>query len=183
MSAHLAETAASPSTPDTAADTAADTASAAHPGVEPETVQATLAASRALMGVMARSMASVLDQITLPQFRVLVLLSSSGALRTGALAERSGVHASTLTRTADRLVRGGWVRRLENPLSRREVLIELTDAGAALVREVTERRAAEIAEILSRMSPEARTQVLDGLQAFATAAGEPTPQDLLVLGA
>ncbi|WP_082537730.1 MarR family transcriptional regulator [Angustibacter sp. Root456] len=169
MSAHLAENTASPSTTDADLDARA--------------VQATLAASRALMGVMARSMASVLDQITLPQFRVLVLLSTSGALRTGALAERSGVHASTLTRTADRLVRGGWVRRLENPLSRREVLIELTDAGAALVREVTERRAAEAAEILSRLSPEGREQVLAGFEAFATAAAEPTPQDLLVLGA
>ncbi|MGN6301417.1 MAG: MarR family transcriptional regulator [Angustibacter sp.] len=179
MSSHLAENTASSTTP----DPVASTASAAHPGVEPETVQVTLAASRALMGVMARSMASVLDQITLPQFRVLVLLSTSGALRTGALAERSGVHASTLTRTADRLVRGGWVRRLENPLSRREVLIELTDDGAALVREVTERRAAEIAGILARLTPEGQAQVLAGLEAFASAAGEPTPQDLLVLGA
>jgi DNA-binding MarR family transcriptional regulator len=147
-----------------------------------ETVQATLIASRALMGVMARSMASVLEQITLPQFRVLVLLSSSGPLRTGALAERTGVHASTLTRTADRLVRSGWVRRVENPLSRREVLIELTDTGAALVTEVSERRAAEIARILSRVPAEQRQKILAGLSIFAAAAGEPTPQDLLVLG-
>jgi DNA-binding MarR family transcriptional regulator len=160
----------------------AGSATSSHP-VDPQVVQATLVASRALMGVMARSMASVLDQITLPQVRVLVLLAASGPLRTGALAERSGVHASTLTRTADRLVRGGWVRRIENPLSRREVLIELTDAGAALVREVTERRAAEAAEILSRLSPEGREQVLAGFEAFATAAAEPTAQDLLVLGA
>ena len=151
--------------------------------VDPEVVQATLAASRGLMGVMARSMASVLDQITLPQFRVLVLLSVSGPMRTGALADRSGVHASTLTRTADRLVRGGWVRRIENPLSRREVIIELTDSGAALVREVTDRRAAELATILARLTPEGQAQVLAGLETFAAAAGEPTAQDLLVLGA
>ncbi len=151
--------------------------------VDPEVVQATLVASRALMGVMARSMASVLDQITLPQFRVLVLLAASGPLRTGALAERSGVHASTLTRTADRLVRSGWVRRVENPLSRREVLIELTDRGGALVREVTDRRAAEIAEILSRVTSAQRQQILAGLEVFAEAAGETTAQDLLVLGA
>ena len=145
--------------------------------------QATLDASRALMGVMARSMASVLDQITLPQFRVLVLLAGSGPLRTGALAERSGVHASTLTRTADRLVRAGWVRRVENPLSRREVLIELTDAGAGLVREVIDRRAKEISEILGRVGEAERATILAGMQAFAAAAGEPQAQDLLVLGA
>lgn len=151
--------------------------------VAPEVVDATLLASRALMGVLARSMASVLDQITLPQFRVLVLVAATGPMRTGALAERTGVHASTLTRTADRLVRGGWVRRLENPLSRREVLIELTDAGTRLVQDVMERRRAEIAEILGRMSPEQRQLVLAGLRAFGEAAGEPGAQDLLTLGA
>ncbi len=148
-----------------------------------ETVQSTLVASRALMGVMARSTTTALEQVSMPQFRILVLLAASGPLRTGALAERTGVHPSTLTRTADRLVRGGWVRRVDNPLSRREVLIELTDDGAALVAEVTRRRTEEIAAILTRV-PRAQHQViLDGFACFARAAGEPSPQDLLVLGA
>ncbi|GAB3600513.1 MarR family transcriptional regulator [Angustibacter peucedani] len=142
-----------------------------------------MVASRALMGVMARSMASTLDQVSLPQFRVLVLLAASGRLRTGALAERTGVHPSTLTRTADRLVRGGWVRRVDNPLSRREVLVELTDEGAELVAEVMRRRTAEITEILSRLPRAQHQVVLAGFEAFAAAAGEPSAQDLLVLGA
>ncbi len=148
----------------------------------PEAVHATLLASRALMGVMARSMAAVLEGISLPQFRILVLLAASGPLRTGALAERTGVHASTLTRTADRLVRAGWVRRIDNPLSRREVLIELTPKGRRLVEEVTRRRAAEITEILARLPRSEQDVVQAGLAAFAEAAGEPSAQDLLVLG-
>ena len=41
-------------------------------------VDATLTASRALVGVVARSLAEVLEQITLPQFRVLVVLLPKG---------------------------------------------------------------------------------------------------------
>jgi DNA-binding MarR family transcriptional regulator len=147
-----------------------------------KTVQTTLVASRALLGVTARSMSTALGRVTLSQFRVLVLLAASGPLRTGTLAERSQVHASTLTRTADRLVRAGWVRRIDNPLSRREVLIELTDAGAELVAEVTARRQAELTEILSRVPRAQQAIILAGFEAFAAAAGEPDPQDLLVLG-
>ncbi len=147
-----------------------------------QTVRTTLVASRAMTGVVARSMVAALEQVSLPQFRILVLLAASGPLRTGILAERTGVHPSTLTRTADRLVRGGWARRIDNPKSRREVLVELTDAGAALVAEVMANRTAQIAEILARV-PRAQHQViLAGFTAFAEAAGEPSPRDLLVLG-
>lgn len=147
-----------------------------------QTVQSTLVASRALTGVVARSMGNALDQVSLPQFRILVLLAASGPLRTGVLAERTGVHPSTLTRTADRLVRGGWVRRVDNPMSRREVLVELTDNGAALVGEVMASRKAQVAEILSRVSRAQHQVIVAGFTAFAEAAGEPSPQDLLVLG-
>ena len=64
-----------------------------------------LTASRALLGVIARSVAPVLDRVTVPQFRVLVLLSTSdGPVRSGDLAAALGVHPSTFTRNADRLV-------------------------------------------------------------------------------
>ncbi len=41
------------------------------------TVEATLRASRALLGVVARSVAPVLDQVSLAQFRVRVLLAAT----------------------------------------------------------------------------------------------------------
>ena len=115
-------------------------------------VEATLAASRALVGVVARSLAEVLEQVTLPQFRVLVVLCGEGPLRSGVLAERLGVHQSTFTRTADRLVAQGWIRREPNAESRREVLVDLTDAGKALVVEVMQARRAEIERILAGAS-------------------------------
>ena len=64
---------------------------------------AVLTASRALLAVVARSVAPVLDEVTVPQFRVLVILSSAEEpLRHGDLADALGLHSSTFTRTADR---------------------------------------------------------------------------------
>lgn len=147
----------------------------------PET-DATVTASRALLGIIARSMVPALESVSLPQFRVLVVLSSSGPLRMGVLAQKLGVTISTFTRTADRLVTGGWARRESNPDNRREVLLALTDAGRGLVNTVTEHRRLLIEDVLLRMAPADRQQLGDALTAFAAAAGEPAAADLLVLG-
>jgi DNA-binding MarR family transcriptional regulator len=141
-----------------------------------------LAASRALVGVVARSLAVALEEMTLPQYRVLVLLSARGPLRSGVLAEELGVHASTFSRTTDRLVASGWVHRLDNPDSRREVLVRLTPAGEDLVAEVTARRAAEFGTILQRVDPAHLEGVVHGFQVFAEAAGEVDAAELSRLG-
>ncbi|MGN6742191.1 MAG: MarR family transcriptional regulator, partial [Amnibacterium sp.] len=73
--------------------------------------QAVLRASRAMLAVVARSMGPVLDELTLPQFRVLVLLQTAGPARVGLLAERLGVVPSTFSRVLDRLESSGWVAR------------------------------------------------------------------------
>lgn len=142
-----------------------------------------LTASRALLGVVARSLAPALEQVTLQQFRVLVLLSTAASpVRSGALAEAIGVHRTTFSRNADRLVAGGWVRRVDNPDSRREILIELTTKGARLVALVTRRRRVEINRVLQVMTPQQRGLAQRGLAAFAKAAGEPVAGDLVTLG-
>jgi len=143
---------------------------------------AALTASRALMGVVARSVAGVLEIVTLPQFRVLVVLDTSGPLRMGVLGESIGVLPSTLSRAIDRIVEGGWVRRTTGPASRREVLIELTPAGQNLVTHALEQRRDNIAEILSIMSPEQKSAIVTAFELFAVAAGETSSEDLLILG-
>jgi DNA-binding MarR family transcriptional regulator len=145
-----------------------------------ETTAATLAASRALVGVIAASVAPVLERVTLPQLRVLVLLTTFGSSRTGWLAERLGVHQSTFTRNADRMVEAGLVRRSGNPANRREVLIEATPAGRRLADSVLQRRERELRRIVERLDDGQRDAVLAGMRLFAQAAGEPT--DTLLLG-
>lgn len=150
--------------------------------VETHAVEATLRSSRALLGVVARSVADALHEVTLPQFRVLVVLATAGTLRIGALAERMGANPSTFSRTIDRMVMHGWVDRAASADSRREVLIQITEKGRELVDQVTARRREDIAEILGRLAPEDQRAVSAALSLFADASGEPRSQDLLVLG-
>jgi len=147
-----------------------------------QTTEAILTASRALLGVVARSVSPALEFVTLPHFRVLVVLTGAGPLRMGSLAERMSANSSTFSRSIDRMVAGGWVERSPSPGSRREVLISATEAGRALVDEVTERRRHAISEILSRVTPENQRAVLSALEVFSAAASEPAVEDLLTLG-
>ena len=74
------------------------------------------------------------------------------------------------------------MQRAENPDNRRETLIELTEAGAELVEQVTAQRRREIRSILARLEPAERDLVMDAMTVFARAAGEPHVRDLLALG-
>ena len=134
--------------------------------------EAALVASRALVGVAARSLAAIEGTITLVQYRALVLLASRGVLNVGGLAEALGIHASTATRLCDRLAEKGLIDRRTSAESRREVVIGLTSAGRALVRSVTERRRREIRKIVGRLDPPRRAELVAAFGAFADAAGE-----------
>lgn len=142
-----------------------------------ELVTALLTASRVLVGVSAQSLAKVEDSVTLTQFRTLVVLQGHGSTRLIALADRLGVNASTALRTVDRLIAAGMVRRRENENDRREVVIDLTPVGATVVSEVTSRRRAAIADIVSSMPPDRRRGLVTSLTAFADAADEPASSD------
>ncbi|MDH5291985.1 MAG: MarR family transcriptional regulator [Acidimicrobiia bacterium] len=139
------------------------------------TAEAALRASRALVAVAASSM-GILGDITLPQYRALVILAQRGPLRAGELAEALGVHPSTLTRLADRLARKDLIERRVPEHSRREVEIHLLDEGRSLVAEVSRRRLAELTRIVASALPEQRAAMLAGFEAFADAAGE-QPED------
>jgi DNA-binding MarR family transcriptional regulator len=147
---------------------------------------ALLTASRLLVAVSARSLAAVEERVTLPQFRMLVVLHTHGETNLVTLADRLAVNSSTAMRMIDRLADAGFVARRAHPQSRREVLLRLTKAGRQIVDEVTARRRQEIAAIVSTMSARNRAGLVRALRAFAAAGGEPPPdeieRDLLPLG-
>ena len=134
-------------------------------------VRAFLGASRALVGVSARSLADI-DEVTLPQFRALVVISERARVTVNELAERLDIHPSTATRMCDRLVRKGLVRRGEGASDRRETEIALAAKGRRIVDRVTERRWRDLTVIVGRMTERDRRDAIRGLTAFAEAAGE-----------
>jgi DNA-binding MarR family transcriptional regulator len=146
-----------------------------------ELVDTVLEASRALVAVAARSLAAAGDEVTLPQYRALVVLAARGPQGTAELAAALAVNPSTATRLCDRLVRKGLVRRHRQAGDRRSVRITLTAAGRELVAEVTRRRRAELARLLEALPPSQHEPVIIAFRAFAAAAGE-LPQPGAALG-
>ena len=145
-------------------------------------VESAMRASRALLSIVVKSLAPVLEEVTPGQLRALVVLGSQGAQRAGVLAGMLGVHPSTFTRTVDRLAAGGWVTRSENPDSRREVLVELTPRGERAVAAVGRGRRRELVQVLSTLPPEEQQRVAQGFESFARACGEPSLVELAWLG-
>ncbi len=143
---------------------------------------AVLTGSRLLVAIAARSLGAVEDRVTLPQFRMLVVLAGHGETKLVTLAERLNVNPSTAMRMADRLVSSQLIVREVNPLNRRESLIRLTPQGRHIVDEVTAHRREEIAAIVSCMSPEQCRSLISAMTAFNQAGGEPPADHAHPLG-
>src|SRR3954470_22338495 len=91
------------------------------PDVQADEVEAAMAATRVLVALSARSIAGLDGRITLPQFRVLVMVASTGPVNLGAVARALGVHPSNATRACDRLVTAGLLDRRDDPDDRRNL--------------------------------------------------------------
>ena len=146
-----------------------------------DAAEAALVASRALVGVAARSLAAIEATVTLVQYRAMVVLASREGLNVGSLAEALGIHASTATRLCDRLAEKELIDRHTSTASRREVVLGLTAEGRALVRAVTARRRREIVKIIGHLDETQRAALVAAFETFADAAGE-TPDSAWKLG-
>ncbi|WP_296374536.1 MarR family transcriptional regulator [Pseudonocardia sp.] len=144
-----------------------------------ELVDAVMTASRVLVAVAARSLAAAGD-VTLPQYRALVVLATRGPQRGIDLAEALGVNPSSATRLLDRLSRGGLIRRTRLRADRRAVRVALSPTGRQLVAEVTQRRRQEVEQLMRALPAEQHQLVVTALHAIADAAGEAPERDLAV---
>jgi DNA-binding MarR family transcriptional regulator len=133
-----------------------------------------------LVGVATRSIAAVDGDVTVPQYRALLLLAMSGPENLGGLSERLGVHPSTATRLCDRLVAKGLIMRRAGKTDRREVTLGLSRRGQRIVEQVTARRRVEFARIVGRIPPSKRNALLVALTQLASAMGDTTGETLLL---
>ncbi|WP_310963820.1 MarR family winged helix-turn-helix transcriptional regulator [Nocardioides terrisoli] len=151
------------------------------PASQEDVVEAVLRASRALVAVAARSLAAAEGQVTLSQYRAMVVLASRGAQRVVDLAEALDVERSTATRMCDRLEGKGLITRERSAEDRRTVWVGLTAEGTHLVTAVTRRRTRDIRRILANMPEQPRVALVGALGSFADAAGE-APEQAWSLG-
>jgi DNA-binding MarR family transcriptional regulator len=135
-------------------------------------VDALLSASRVMVGLAARSLADLDSDVTLPQYRALVVLASRGPQRVVDISAELNVSSSTGTRMCERLVRKGLVRRERSDTDRREVRLTLTVDGEYLVNEVTRRRRSELTRIVDTVPDVWHEPLATALRSLAVTAGE-----------
>jgi DNA-binding MarR family transcriptional regulator len=140
-------------------------------------LDAFVTASRVLVAMAARSLADAGEEVTLTQYRSLVVLASRGPQGVASLAEAVAVTPPTASRLVDRLVRKGLVVRRTDRHDRRQVRIALTEVGRQLIDVVTEHRRSEIAALLQTIPVKEQRSMVDGLVKLADAAGEVPEQD------
>lgn len=132
-----------------------------------------MAGARALVGIVAESIADVDDVVTVPQLRILMMITTRGPMNLGAVAAGLDVSSPNASRICDRLLRAGLLNRAEDPSDRRNIMLTLTKDGQNLVDRVTRHRRTAIKRILSAMSAAERESLAGAMRIFATAAGEP----------
>jgi DNA-binding MarR family transcriptional regulator len=131
-----------------------------------------MALSRAVVALTARSLNEVGVDVTLTQYRMLIVLASHGPQRVANLAAELGVAPSTMTRLCDRLVSRGLATRQQSTLDRRVVYVGLTDAGKDLVGEVMARRRELLAGLAAQLETRDPAGFADAAEGFAVLAGE-----------
>jgi DNA-binding MarR family transcriptional regulator len=140
-------------------------------------VDAVLSASRVFVAIAARSLADTAEEVTLAQYRTLVVLASRGPQTMALLASNIAVTPATATRMCDRLVRKGLIRRTHQRGDRRTVRLDLTATGRSLVDAVTRRRRKEIQSLLKSVPVAEQAELVRALGRFTELGGEVPEQD------
>ena len=96
------------------------------------------------------------ERITDGQYAALAALANRGPMTPTALAEDQHVQPPPMTRTINVLAEAGLVRRDDHPTDRRQVVVSITDAGLAEVKETRRRRNEWLAKRLATLEPAER---------------------------
>jgi len=111
--------------------------------------------------------------LCLSDFAVLEVLLHRGPLRVKAIAERVLLTSGSMTSAVDRLERRELVRRTAHPSDARVRLVELTDAGRALIEPAFAAHAATMEGVFEALTPEERATLLSSLLKLRRAIRNP----------
>ena len=85
-------------------------------------------------------------------FRLLMILANHSC-NLSELAVRQAVSLPTMSNSISVVVERGWVKRVQSPDDRRQVLLELMPEGRAVLTEIKSQAEARVAERLGQLSP------------------------------
>jgi DNA-binding MarR family transcriptional regulator len=123
----------------------------------------------ATFGATVKAMRSRFDSLLrehglrLGQYQLLRALWERDGMTPRELAEHAAVEMPTVTRTVQRMVRDGFVRREAHPSDARSVRILLAPKGKALEAAAVDLRGSVVKAALEGISPEERVQLISTL--------------------
>ncbi|MBO0661935.1 MarR family transcriptional regulator [Jiella sp. MQZ9-1] len=119
--------------------------------------------------VMARvfpHMARILkgQEISFLHFVAMFKIRVAGSQSVASIAKEVELTHAAASRMVDRLVKGGYVDRVENPADRRQKLISLTPKGSALLEELPAATLDGYADILAKLPDELIAQLCEPMR-------------------
>src|SRR5687767_9246272 len=111
-------------------------------------------------------------ELTPTQLAVLGTVMVMGPATPSAIAARENVRPPSVTRTLNCLADDGYVLREPHPDDRRQVLVQLSDKGEALMKEERNRRNAWLDDRLSALTVEERTTLREASDLLERLASE-----------
>lgn len=99
--------------------------------------------------------------LTPSQFAVLEALYHVGPLCLSELAEKILRTSGNLTMVVDNLEKSGYVKRVQSTEDRRFTRVEITDSGRKLIASVFPEHAAQIADLMGRLSADEQDTLRD----------------------
>jgi DNA-binding MarR family transcriptional regulator len=122
------------------------------------------------IGMTALALASAsAGELTLPQWRALVVLGRSNGVRVGEIASAIGLSLPSTSRLVQRLERRGLVTTERDETDRRATLVRLTPRGQEVRKAVLTCRRRMMEEALQQHAPRLPRGLAPGLAAIATA--------------
>ncbi|MBX2991060.1 MAG: MarR family transcriptional regulator [Bacteroidetes bacterium] len=105
---------------------------------------------------------------TVPEFRCLRVFRGEAKMPVSALVERLNLSASRVTRILASLEHNGYLKRMIDPLDRRNIIVELTAKGLSFSRQLEDRYVKIHEELLAEIPVELHDSLVVGLRNLLT---------------
>lgn len=131
-------------------------------------------ATRGLLALNVSALEQMEQRIGLAPLRALQALERLGPSLVTGLGDDLGLLPSTASRLSDRLADAGYITRRVAPTNRRATLLELTDAGRAVLDELIGLRVEAFRPVIRHMAEADIAALMQGAGAFTAAYQELT---------
>jgi DNA-binding MarR family transcriptional regulator len=143
------------------------------PDSNPAALDALVRASRLMLAIAIQSLAVLEIDLTLLQYRSLVIIAQHPECTVSALASALGVSHPTASRLCDRLCEKGLIDRRQSTLDRRRVELSLFPKAVEALDAVTTTRRSQFERLLEMIPKHKWKNIEDALNLISDAANEP----------